>query len=175
MYEDYEDCAWTPDTPDACPYCSGEACAKCGPYYFGRPDCNCDSLERHRKPDMGMTHAMADSENAVDRLVGRLLVLAVLLAERHPEHHATVRSAITEIEALAKLRKLETPSPHGGRTEVAGRRCRSRVAAAPGRAESHDTLVELKLDEDTSATVSVRQTLLERLKVQTHLPSKATP
>ncbi len=44
----YLECTWTPDTPDACPYCSGEACNICGPYPSS--PCDHDSLERHCIP-----------------------------------------------------------------------------------------------------------------------------
>lgn len=36
-------CKWTPETPDVCPYCSGEACAQC----LDRVTCEHDSFERH--------------------------------------------------------------------------------------------------------------------------------
>lgn len=40
-------CKWTPNTPDACPYCTGEACAKCGPDPI--PPCKCDVVARHER------------------------------------------------------------------------------------------------------------------------------
>jgi len=36
-------CYWSEETPDACPYCSGESCAQC----VGVGECNHDSFERH--------------------------------------------------------------------------------------------------------------------------------
>jgi hypothetical protein len=39
-------CRWTPDDPEACGYCTGEACAKCGSI---GPDSACehDTVDRH--------------------------------------------------------------------------------------------------------------------------------
>lgn len=48
---EYEDCPWTEDDPDACTFCSGAQCAKCGAGMCGFREhpCEHDSLERHEK------------------------------------------------------------------------------------------------------------------------------
>lgn len=43
--EKYLECRWTPDDPDACPFCAGEACNICGDH--PTEPCEHDSLERH--------------------------------------------------------------------------------------------------------------------------------
>lgn len=45
--DDVIECRWTPDSPDACPYCSGEMCYQCGVW---PNNCQHDSLERHTRP-----------------------------------------------------------------------------------------------------------------------------
>ncbi len=45
-----EECLWTPETPDACIYCSGVRCNVCGFFTFRDADCNHDSFERHMTP-----------------------------------------------------------------------------------------------------------------------------
>ena len=48
--DEYLDCAWTPETPSACPFCSGNLCNKCGAGSTGfTGKCEHDSLERHEK------------------------------------------------------------------------------------------------------------------------------
>lgn len=46
-------CTWTKDRQDACAYCSGERCAKCGAGGGIVPTVPCehDSLERHELPE----------------------------------------------------------------------------------------------------------------------------
>lgn len=45
---EYLGCEWTPDTPDACPFCAGSLCNKCGAGGTGfTGHCEHDSLERH--------------------------------------------------------------------------------------------------------------------------------
>ena len=47
---EYVECVWSEETPDACPYCSGEACSKCGAGMgYTEHICTHDSLERHEK------------------------------------------------------------------------------------------------------------------------------
>jgi len=41
------DCKWTPETPDACPYCAGEACRLCGPDPL--VPCEHDCVDRHQR------------------------------------------------------------------------------------------------------------------------------
>lgn len=44
-------CTWSADTPDACPYCSGEACNLCGAGCWSHVrDCAHDSFDRHAAP-----------------------------------------------------------------------------------------------------------------------------
>lgn len=46
-------CTWTKDHEDACHYCSGELCSKCGAGHGGpaQKPCEHDSLERHELPE----------------------------------------------------------------------------------------------------------------------------
>lgn len=51
--EQYQQCRWSPENPDDCPYCAGEACSKCGAgCWSNRKDCAHDSLQRHELPEV---------------------------------------------------------------------------------------------------------------------------
>jgi hypothetical protein len=46
------DCTWRENDPDACPFCAGEKCNKCGAGCWSNVDnCEHDSMERHEAPD----------------------------------------------------------------------------------------------------------------------------
>lgn len=47
---EYRECKWSPQDQDACPFCSGEFCGRCGSN--PNPPCQCDSLARHEHLSM---------------------------------------------------------------------------------------------------------------------------